>query len=181
MADRGTSVGKAYVQIMPSTEGIAGSISKALNGEADGAGRTLGGKLAGAIKGVLVTAGIGTAIGKSIKEGAALEQSLGGVETLFKDQADAVIKNADRAWKTAGLSANEYMEQSTSFAASLLQSLGGDTEAAAKYADMAIVDMADNANKMGTSIENIQNAYSGFAKQNYTMLDNLNTMGSLAA
>ena len=101
------------------------------------------------------------------------EQLAGGVETLFGKSADAVKKNADAAFKTAGLSANEYMETVTSFSASLLQSLGGDTDAAAKVADQAIVDMADNANKMGTSMESIQNAYQGFAKQNYTMLDNL--------
>ena len=88
---------------------------------------------------------------------------------------------AENAYKTAGLSANEYMNTVTSFSASLLQSLGGDTEAAAKYADMAITDMSDNANKMGTSMEMIQNAYQGFSKQNYTMLDNLNIFGGAAA
>lgn len=145
----GTTVGKAYVQIIPSTDGISGGISKALNGEAGGVGKSFGGKLASVIKGAIAAAGIGMAVGKALTEGAALEQSLGGVETLFKDHASAVIANANEAWRTAGLSANEYMEQSTSFAASLLQSLGGDTAAAAKYADMAIIDMADNANKMG--------------------------------
>lgn len=102
-----------------------------------------------------------------------LEQNVGGVETLFGDAADAVIAAADRAYQTAGMSANEYMSTVTSFSASLLQSLGGNTEEAAKVADMAIIDMADNANKMGTSMDAIQNAYQGFAKQNYTMLDNL--------
>ena len=102
-----------------------------------------------------------------------LEQNVGGVETLFGDAADAVIASADRAYQTAGLSANDYMSTVTSFSASLLQSLGGNTEEAAKVADMAIIDMADNANKMGTSMDMIQNAYQGFAKQNYTMLDNL--------
>lgn len=97
------------------------------------------------------------------------EQLVGGVETLFGKNADSVIKYAENAYKTAGLSANEYMETVTSFSASLLQSLGGDTEEAAKYADMAVTDMADNANKMGTSMESIQNAYQGFAKQNYTI------------
>lgn len=101
------------------------------------------------------------------------EQLVGGVETLFGDSATAVMKNADQAFRTAGLSANDYMETVTSFSASLLQSLGGDTEAAASLADQALVDMADNANKMGSSMESIQNAYAGFAKQNYTMLDNL--------
>ena len=101
------------------------------------------------------------------------EQLVGGVETLFKGNADAVKKYAADAYKTAGLSANEYMETVTSFSASLIQSLGGDTEKAVKYADMAITDMSDNANKMGTDMQSIQNAYQGFAKQNYTMLDNL--------
>jgi phage-related protein len=102
-----------------------------------------------------------------------LEQNVGGVETLFGDAADAVIASADRAYQTAGMSANDYMSTVTSFSASLLQSLGGNTEEAAKVADMAIIDMADNANKMGTSMDRIQDAYQGFAKQNYTMLDNL--------
>ena len=102
-----------------------------------------------------------------------LEQNVGGVETLFGDAADAVIASADRAYQTAGMSANDYMSTVTSFSASLLQSLGGNTEEAAKVADMAIIDMADNANKMGTDLGTIQNAYQGFAKQNYDMLDNL--------
>ncbi|MFV0395561.1 MAG: phage tail protein, partial [Coprobacillaceae bacterium] len=101
------------------------------------------------------------------------EQLIGGVETLFKESAGIVENYANNAYKTAGMSANEYMETVTSFSASLLQSLDGDTKKSAKIADTAITDMSDNANKMGTSIENIQNAYQGFAKQNYTMLDNL--------
>ena len=113
-------------------------------------------------------------IGKqAISSYADYEQLIGGVETLFKDSAGTVENYANTAFKTAGLSANQYMETVTSFSASLLQSLGQDTEASAKYADMAIIDMSDNANKMGTSMESIQNAYQGFAKQNYTMLDNL--------
>ena len=127
--------------------------------------------------GVAAVAAAGTAIvavGKqAIEQYAEYEQLVGGVETLFKQSADTVMGYAENAYKTAGLSANEYMNTVTSFSASLLQSLGGDTEAAAKYADMAITDMSDNANKMGTSMEMIQNAYQGFAKQNYTMLDNL--------
>ncbi len=111
--------------------------------------------------------------GAAINAYADFEQLTGGVETLFKSSAPTVQKYANDAFKTSGLSANEYMETVTSFSASLLQSLGGDTDKAAKYADMAIVDMADNANKMGTDMESIQNAYQGFAKQNYTMLDNL--------
>ena len=101
------------------------------------------------------------------------EQLVGGVETLFKDSAGTVEEYAKNAYQTAGLSANEYMETVTSFSASLLQSMGNDTEAAAKKADQAITDMSDNANKMGTDMQSIQNAYQGFAKQNYTMLDNL--------
>lgn len=120
---------------------------------------------------------VGTAAGAIIKSSlgvvANMEQQIGGVETLFKDSANTVIDNANRAYKTAGMSANNYMETVTSFSASLLQSLGGDTAKAASYADRAIVDMSDNANKMGTSMRDIQNAYQGFAKQNYTMLDNL--------
>lgn len=109
----------------------------------------------------------------SLDSVASLEQNVGGVETLFKKSADTVIANAKKAYETAGLSANDYMSTVTSFSASLLQSLGGDTKKAAEYADRAIVDMSDNANKMGTNMESIQNAYQGFAKQNYTMLDNL--------
>ena len=101
------------------------------------------------------------------------EQLVGGVETLFKDSADTVLEYSQNAYMTAGLSANEYMDTITSFSASLLQSLDGDTEKAVEYSDRAITDMSDNANKMGTSMEMIQNAYQGFAKQNYTMLDNL--------
>ena len=121
----------------------------------------------------IASAAIAGMVAKGVGEYAKLEQSIGGVETLFKDSADTVIKNAESAYKRAGVDANAYMEQVTSFSASLLQATGGDTVKAAKTADMAIVDMADNANKMGTSIEMIQNAYQGFAKQNYMMLDNL--------
>ena len=170
-------LGTAYVQIVPSAKGISGSIQKAIGGEADAAGAAAGGKISGKIKGVLAAAGIGAALGagisKSISEGANLEQAIGGIETLFKDSSDQMIKNADNAFKTAGISANQYMEQATSFSASLLQSTGGDTQKAAKAADQAIIDMSDNANKMGSNITDIQNAYQGFAKQNYTMLDNL--------
>lgn len=120
--------------------------------------------------GVAAFAGITKA---AVDSYADFEQLKGGVETLFKDSADVLMRYADKAYQTAGLSANDYMETVTSFSASLLQSLGGDTEKAANYADQAIIDMSDNANKMGTSMEMIQNAYQGFAKQNYTMLDNL--------
>ena len=119
------------------------------------------------------SAGIVALTSSAIKNYAEYEQLIGGVETLFKGSSDTVKKYAENAYKTAGLSANEYMSTVTSFSASLLQSLGGDTEAAAEYANMAVSDMSDNANKMGTSMELIQNAYQGFAKGNYTMLDNL--------
>lgn len=170
-------LGKAYVQIIPSAEGIGERIRETLSGETDGAGdeagKNIGSKLVGAIKAVIASAGIGAALKAAISEGAALEQSLGGVETLFKDSANTVIENAKNAFKTAGLSANEYMENVTSFSASLLQGLGGDTAKAADLANRAMIDMSDNANKMGTSMEDIMNAYQGFAKDNYTMLDNL--------
>ena len=139
---------------------------------------TLSGKLKNGLAtaakvGAAAVAAAGTAIiaiGKqAIEQYAEYEQLVGGVETLFKQSSDTVMKYAENAYKTAGLSANKYMSTVTSFSASLLQSLGGDTEAAAKYADMAITDMADNANKLGTSMESIQNAYQGFAKQNFTI------------
>lgn len=125
--------------------------------------------------GAIAAVGTGAAaiIKSSLGVVANMEQQVGGVETLFKDSANTVIENANKAYKTAGMSANNYMETVTSFSASLLQSLGGDTAKAASYADRAIVDMSDNANKMGTNMRDIQNAYQGFAKQNYTMLDNL--------
>ena len=128
-----------------------------------------------------VATAIGALTKQSVQSYAEYEQLVGGVETLFKNSADTVMGYAENAYKTAGLSANEYMETVTSFSASLLQSLDGDTKAAASAADMAITDMSDNANKMGTSMEMIQNAYQGFAKGNMTMLDNLNTMGALVA
>ena len=140
-------------------------------------GKLKSGLVTAAKVGAAAVAAAGTAIiaiGKqAIEQYAEYEQLVGGVETLFKQSSDTVMKYAENAYKTAGLSANEYMNTVTSFSASLLQSLDGDTEEAAKYADMAITDMSDNANKMGTSTEMIQNAYQGFAKQNYTMLDNL--------
>ena len=118
-------------------------------------------------------AAIGKFIGDSVNEGAKLQQSLGGIETLFKENADVVKGYASEAYKTAGISANEYMENVTSFSAALISSMDGDTAAAAEMANMAMVDMADNANKMGTDMKSIQTAYQGFAKGNYTMLDNL--------
>lgn len=201
----GIELAKAYVQIVPSADGIQGSISHIMGGEASSAGESagtlLGTKLVGTLKKVIAAAGIGKVISDSLNLGGALQQSIGGIETLFgaggrsieeyaksvgksvdavKDEyaslmqsQQTVFDNAAQAYRTVGLSANEYMEQTTSFAASLLSSVSKDTNAAAQLANMAMVDMADNANKMGTDMASIQNAYQGFAKQNYTMLDNL--------
>lgn len=173
----GTEIAKAYVRIIPTTKGVKGEIKKSMGDEAEAAGEEAGKKaglnLASMLKKVIAAAGIGAALKTALNEGANLQQSLGGIETLFKDSADKVIASAQNAYKTAGMSANDYMETVTGFSASLLQGLAGDTDKAADIADMALTDMADNANKMGTSMESIQNAYQGFAKQNYTMLDNL--------
>lgn len=142
---------------------VLGKIGSAVNTAVKASAAAVGAASAG-------VAALGTAC---INAYADYEQLAGGVETLFKDSAETIHSYADNAYKTAGLSANEYMETVTSFSASLLQSLDGDTEKAAAAADLAITDMADNANKMGTAMESIQYAYQGFAKQNYTMLDNL--------
>lgn len=174
-----TELGQAYVQIMPSAKGISGSMSGILDPEAESAGNSAGLKIGSALKvaaiaGVVATgAALGKLISSSLSEGADLQQSLGGVETLFKDNADKVKKYATEGYKTAGMSANAYMETVTGFSASMIKSLNGDTAKAADLSNQAIVDMSDNANKMGTNIGDIQNAYQGFAKQNYTMLDNL--------
>lgn len=202
------SLGNAYVQILPSAKGISENITKELNsgGGVSAAGASAGGAFGKTMLKTIAGIGIGKlavdGVRKAFSEGASLQQSIGGVETLFAKMSfeqfkanaadagkstlelrkeydaiipasDKVIENANRAYQTAGLSANEYMETVTSFSASLLQSLGGDTEKAAAVADTAVIDMSDNANKFGTSMESIQNAYQGFAKQNYTMLDNL--------
>ena len=172
-----TEIAQAYVQLIPSARGITGKIQSILNPEASAAGQSagqsLGSSLVGVMTKVIAAAGIGKVLSAAISEGAALQQSLGGIETLFKGSADKVKGYANEAYKTTGLSANAYMENVTGFSASLLQSLGGDTNKAAETANMAMIDMSDNANKMGTSMESIQMAYQGFAKQNYTMLDNL--------
>lgn len=172
-----TEIAQAYVQLIPSARGITGKIQSILDPEASAAGQSagqsLGSSLVSVMTKVIAAAGIGKAFSAAISEGAALQQSLGGIETLFKGSADKVKGYANEAYKTTGLSANAYMENVTGFSASLLQSLGGDTNKAAETANMAMIDMSDNANKMGTSMESIQMAYQGFAKQNYTMLDNL--------
>lgn len=172
-----TSIAKAYVQVIPSADGMRSNLSSIFSKEmpsaGQSAGQSFGSNMIGKLKGVIAAAGIGKMISEALLKGADLQQTLGGVETMFKDSADTVIKNAEQAYKNAGMSANEYMETVTGFSASLLQSLEGDTVAAAKAADTALTDMSDNANKLGTDMELIKNAYQGFAKQNYTMLDNL--------
>lgn len=127
----------------------------------------------GVVAATVVATGLTAMTKSAVEQYADYEQLVGGVETLFKDSSDKVVEYANNAYKTAGLSANEYMDTVTSFSASLLQGLDGDTEKAAETANLAITDMSDNANKMGTDMASIQNAYQGFAKQNYTMLDNL--------
>lgn len=197
----GATIANAYVQILPSMEGVKGNLEKEFGIEGDRAGSGFGQRLMKAAKKFIAAGAIGKLIKDSISAGGELEQSIGGIETLFgaggrsleeyaakvgkstdevrgeyaelMQAQTEVMNNASQAYKTVGMSSNDYMQNVTSFAASLKQSLGGDTVAAAKVADMAMRDMSDNANKMGTDMESITNAYQGFAKQNYTMLDNL--------
>lgn len=191
--ENGTQLGKAYVQIVPSMQGLASELRRAFGDSmpdghrfgsslgskvVSGFGSTIKKGFALAAKAGIATisaasAGIGAIVKSSASAYADYEQNIGGVETLFKDNADTIVKYASEAYKTAGISANDYMQNVTSFSASLLQGLGGDTAQAAEIANEAMVDMSDNANKMATDISSIQNAYQGFAKQNYTMLDNL--------
>ena len=198
-----SKVATAYVQVIPSMEGVAPKVKSYFDGAGESSGKGFGKAFGTALKvgGAAAAAGLGVILKESLGGGADLQQSLGGIETLFgaggksiEEYANSVgmtvgqvseeytklmmaqqtvFDNAKDAHKTAGLSANEYMETVTSFSASLISSLGGDTQKAAEVADMALVDMSDNANKMGTDMESIQMAYQGFAKQNYTMLDNL--------
>lgn len=173
----GTTLGTAYVQIVPSAQDISGSISSALGGEAESAGMSIGGKIGAFAKKALIAAGVGTALVKGVQasmaEGAKLQQSyLGGLDTLYGEAAEAARSYARDAAK-AGISMNDYSEQAVSFGAALKNAYGGDVKKAAEAANTAIMDMADNSAKMGTDIESVQMAYQGFAKQNYTMLDNL--------
>lgn len=168
-----SKIATAYVQVRPSMDGVAAEVRNHFSSAGNSSGSAFGSNLVGKIKNVIAAAGIGQALKESLTAGADLQQSLGGIETLFKENAATVIAHAEQAYKTAGMSANGYMEQVTSFSASLLQSLSGDTAKAAAVADMAMTDMSDNANKMDTDMERITDAYQGFAKQNYTMLDNL--------
>ena len=171
-----TDLGKAYVQIVPSAQGISGSISNVISGEAESAGTNAGLKIASMLKKAIVGAGIGKAIQESLLAGGALQQSFqGGLDTLYGDAAGVMREYASAA-ASAGISANEYAEQAVSFGAALKKSFEGAADAellAGEAANLAIMDMADNAAKMGTDLGSIQAAYQGFAKQNYTMLDNL--------
>ena len=170
----GTNLGTAYVTIMPSAKGISGSMRSALSGEAESAGRSAGIKFGTAMKVAIAAAavGIGKFIKDSIDAGGELQQSFGGLDTIYGEAAEGMKDLAYEASK-AGISANTYAEQAVSFGASLKQAYGSDLKGAANAANTAILDMADNSAKMGTDITMIQNAYQGFAKQNYTMLDNL--------
>ena len=167
---------KAYVQIIPSAEGIKGGLEKAIGGEAASAGSSagslLGGNLVSTLKKVIVAAGIGKFIQSTLDAGGALQQSFGGLDTIYGEASEAAKKYAKDA-AAAGISMNDYAEQAVSFGASLKMAFEGDTAKAVEAANTAIMDMTDNAAKMGTPLESIQNAYQGFAKQNYTMLDNL--------
>lgn len=210
----GTTIGTAYVQIVPSAKGLSRSITKALGGEVESAGKSAGTKLSGSIGGALkvglgvATAAVGAAtaaVGKfassAVSSYANYEQLVGGVKKLYGtagqsleeyaqsvgkttaeaaeeyhklSEAEALVqKNAEQAYKTAGMSANQYMETATSFSASLINSLGGDTQKAAELTDVAMKAMSDNVNTFGSDVGSVTNAYQGFAKQNYTMLDNL--------
>lgn len=186
MADGGT--------VIVHIEGDSTKFEKAMGGvkeSAESAGKETKGVFGDVLKANLVTKGVGMVasgvrkatssvitLGKTVVSSySEYEQLTGGIETLFGESASTVMGYADIAYKTAGLSANDYMATATSFAASLVTSLGGDTAKAAEMADMAIIDMSDNANKMGTDMSMIQNAYQGFAKQNYSMLDNLKLGG----
>ena len=169
----GTTLGTAYVQIVPSAEGIKGSISNVLDGEAGSAGTSAGTKIASFAKKAIKVAAIGKVLKDSLAEGGNLQQSyIGGLETLYGDAADAARNYAKEA-AAAGISMNTYSEQAVSFGAALKNAYGGDTYKAMKAANTAILDMADNSAKMGTDITSVQMAYQGFAKSNYTMLDNL--------
>ena len=165
-------LGKAYVQIVPSAEGISGKIKKAIGNEGGDAGESVGNQLISKFKSVIAAAGLGTIIKKSLDAGGALQQSFGGIETIYGDAAQS-MKDYASAAAMAGISANSYAEQAVSFGASLKQAFGDDIQGAAEAANQAILDMADNSAKMGTDIGAVQSAYQGFAKQNYTMLDNL--------
>lgn len=174
-------IGTAYIQIVPSFKGVRNALKDGISGDASSVGKETGEKmgqsaglgLASKLKTVIAAAGIGKMLAVSINQGAALQQSLGGIETLYKSSADKMKKYASESFKTTGLSANEYMEQVTSFSASMVSSLGGNTKKAADISNQAMKDMSDNANKMGTDMSMITQTYQSLARGNYAMLDNL--------
>ena len=169
-------LGKGYVQIIPTAEGISKKISDILEPGAKSAGESGGASLVTSLKNTLIKLGVGATIGKFVKDsleaGGALQQSFGGLETLYGDASDKAKEFAQAAAE-AGISANDYAEQAVSFGAGLKAAFKGDTTKAIEAANTAIMDMVDNSAKMGTDITAVQSAYQGFAKQNYTMLDNL--------
>ncbi len=171
-----TEIAKAYVQLVPSAKGFKSGVTSAIGGDASAAGvsagQDMGNSMVSTLKKVIVAAGIGKLIGDALSAGGDLQQSFGGLDTLYGEASDAAKEYARQAAE-AGISMNSYAEQAVSFGASLKQAFGGDAVAAAESANTAILDMADNSAKMGTNIQSIQDAYQGFAKQNYTMLDNL--------
>lgn len=172
-----TDLGKAYIQIVPSAKGITSSIKdvieRPMSENGVHGGSLLGGGMVKTLAKVLATGTLGKIVGESLTEGGKLQQSIGGVETLFGSSANRLKKYASTAFKTSGVSANKYMEQATSFASALIASCGGDTRKAVEIANTAIRDMSDNSNKFGTNLTDIQNAYQGFGRFNFTMLDNL--------
>ena len=195
----GAVIGSAYLEVIPKLSMNPLKKASLAAGQASGSGfdsgfgkgiSGIGGTVSKALGGVAKVAKVGalaagTAVAyvgkKAFDSYATYEQLSGGISKLFGDAASTVEANANKAYQTAGMSANQYMEQVSSFSAALTSSLGGDTAKAAEQADKAMVSMADNVNVFGSNMEDVQNAYQGFAKQNYTMLDNLNNMGALAA
>lgn len=170
-------LGKAYVQIVPSASGIKGQIESAMSGDANSAakniGSGMGGKIVSAIKAAIAAAGFGKIIADAFNASAELQQNVGGIEKIYGDAADTVAKNAQNAFKTAQISANQYMGLATTFGASLLKSTGGDTQKAADQTEKAIRQISDNYNTFGGDIENLKQAYNNFARGQFTMLDNL--------
>lgn len=179
-------LGNAYINIIPKAPGIEGNVQNLLSGGGAGsaaarAGESLGKQLLGGIAKLGIGAAVVKTIKASLEAGGNLQQSFGGLDTIYGEAAAGAKKYAAEAAK-AGISMNNYAEQAVSVGAALRQAYGGDVEAAMEAANLAIMDMADNSAKMGTDLASIQNAYQGFAKQNYTMLDNLfDKMGALAA
>ena len=166
-------IGTAYIRIMPEAKGIESTISGTVADATEEGGKRGGNKYIAALKKVVTVAAIGKFVGDSLNAGAALEQSIGGIETLYKGASDKMMQYANQAYRTAGVDANTYMEQVTSYSAALISSMGKDVDGAADVANMAMIDMADNAAKMGTPLESIQMAYQGFARGQYQLLDNL--------